>query len=169
MLITKKTISSLYTMIRRLRIGNSRTRVTIELGERGNIGDLEGVTPNMLFWEEEADLDDTIPLEGYRDGEIEEDEYGFALVDCYVYQRDAGLITNVYALINSNSEIVCVGYDYNGVMESHRQEVPRVVVIRQARQLSDLPDDTPLWVVADKLQEEGHDVSDLRAIIGTPH
>lgn len=156
----------------------------IELGARDG-------TQNMLNWDDEADLEDTVPLtmlSSWR--EIEGAEEGLVAVDCYLYATErngGGLIGNTYCLLNQAGRVLKAGG-----WEPIAAELPvfiaaaraeRLKLERQQKACSEarkvacchpwgtgpLSTDTPLPIIADWLGDhELYDLEiELRAVLLT--
>lgn len=148
-----------------------RPRV-IELGERATTTPdaTDGINANSLLWDEDADLSDTLLLDGYVGETIPGDDDGYVLLDCYLYatERDGGGLTdNWYVALNDAGKIVAAGFFHHEVvlaLKRHRRlrEVVADAVLSVAGKLDP---DTPLGIVADYIEDHGGDATEFRAAL----
>lgn len=138
-------------------------RYAIELGTRySNV--LGDTTPNMLLWDDNADLDETVDLANFLNADVAGAPAceGFVCLDCYLYadQRvGGGLVGNCYVGIDPTGQIVTSGQGgftaLGHMIAAWRSD--RLVRARAAelRVAAKLDPHTPLLIVADKLAEQG--------------
>lgn len=170
--------------IRRAVREASGHRGPIELGMRDG-------TLNVLNWDDDADLQDTVRLvmeASWR--EVEGGEEGLVVFDCYLYATEAGgggLGGNAYCLFGADGRTVLAAGSYHEVFvkglpaaldsaraareaRERRDTVyaeARAVACRPPLGTGELADDTPLPIVADWLYDRDYYdlVSRLRAEI----
>ncbi len=83
-------------------------RRTVEVGERHwpTMPDTPNVGLNFLLWEENNDLEGTLPLQSLAKADVP-DASGWVALDCYCYSQgvDGELDCNVYILLDPQGQV----------------------------------------------------------------
>lgn len=151
-------------------------RYTIEVGTR-YCSEIDDTTPNMLVWNDNADLDDMWRLQELLNINVwasQDRHSGFLALDCYLYTtgQNSSLAGNCYVCIDPDGKVVLATTDHNydrrliGIMAAYKADKAAQARAVELRRVAKLDPGTPLFVVADKLAEEGDDklATEVRAL-----
>lgn len=154
-------------------------RCHIELGIRSyqpheqQEGNEDG--PNMLLWDEESDLLDTLLIQDFGNSKIDIDQHGLIMFDCYCYQFEpegGSLIGNVYALIQDNGTCIGASSSYSTIttaistFKKKKQDIINQHIWARLKAVDlKMDPNSPIGIIADYLEDHDLDVTKLRKAI----